>query len=362
MAVYKDEERGTYYYQTRLSFPDGTKKQSKKRGFRTKKEARVAESLAIEAAKHQVKETPNMKFEDLAREYIEWYSLRRKVSSTMKIKGVLENHLIPKFGDNILKDIRTKNIIDYQSELIGKYSTNHATKIHTVLSATFNHGIKNEYIKDNPARLAGNITGGHKKKMDYWTLDEFREFIRHVDDPLYYCLFMTLYYSGLRKGELLALTWADIDFENNTINVDKTEYYRTITPPKTKASIRKLLMPKFVMVLLTKLKIEKRPELSYVVFGDIKESISTSTLDIRFHKYIKLSGVKRIRIHDFRHSHASYLINKKSIPSVVAKRLGHGDVATTLNTYSHLFPSTEKEAVLSMEDDFKSAKILKMLP
>lgn len=362
MAVYKDKERGTYYYQTRLEFPDGTKKQSKRRGFKTKKEAKAAEAAAIEQAKNQTYETPDMLFEELAKEYADWYALRRKNSSTMKIKGVLENHLIPKFGKTALKDIRTKHIIDYQSELIAKYSSNHATKIHTVLSATFNHGIKSEYIKENPARLAGNVSAENKKRMEYWTLDEFRVFIRHVDDPLFYALFMTLYYSGMRKGELLALTWADIDFEHNTINVDKTEYYRTITPPKTKASIRKLLMPEFVMSLLRNLWVERKPELGHVVFGEFRDSISTSRLDIWFHKYIEKSGVKKIRLHDFRHSHASYLINNKSIPSVVAKRLGHGDVATTLNTYSHLFPSTEKEAVLAMEDDFKSAKILKMLP
>ncbi|WP_427108637.1 tyrosine-type recombinase/integrase [Lysinibacillus xylanilyticus] len=88
-------------------------------------------------------------------------------------------------------------------------------------------------------------------------------------------------------------------------------------------------MPKSVMNLLNAIKLERNPKLNYVVFGDIKESISTTTLNRRFEKYVNTAGVKKIRIHDFRHSHASYLINKGTIISVIAARLGHSDVATT---------------------------------
>lgn len=98
--------------------------------------------------------------------------------------------------------------------------------------------------------------------------------------------------------------------------------------------------------------------MTYVVFGEFHDHISTTTLDRKYAEYVKAAKVKKIRLHDFRHSHASYLINRNTIPSVVAKRLGHKDVGTTLNIYSHLYPSTEKEAVLKMEDDFKTAEII----
>ena len=87
----------------------------------------------------------------------------------------------------------------------------------------------------------------------------------------------------------------------------------------------------------------------YVVYGEFHDSISTTTLDRRFEKYVVEAQVKKIRIHDFRHSHASYLINKGAIVSMIASRLGHGDVATILNTYSHLYSTTEQDAVLNME-------------
>lgn len=169
---------------------------------------------------------------------------------------------------------------------------------------------------------------------------------------------MTLYYSGMRKGELLALTWPDLEFTNNTINIDKNNYYGEITTTKTKSSTRKIIMPKFVMNLLHAIFLKINPKMNYFVFGEFTSAISPTGLRTRYEKYVKISGVKQIRIHDFRHSHASYLINNGSIPSVVAKRLGHSNVATTLNTYSHLYPSTEEEAVLQMENDFKPAQIL----
>ncbi|MEC2465309.1 tyrosine-type recombinase/integrase, partial [Bacillus cereus] len=89
----------------------------------------------------------------------------------------------------------------------------------------------------------------------------------------------------------------------------------------------------------------------YVVFGEFYNSIATSTLDERYKKYVATAGVKKILLHEFRHSHASYLINKGVSPLVVAQRLGHSDVATTLNTYSHLYPSKQAEALAFIEDD-----------
>ena len=355
MAVYKDEARGTWYFITRIEQADGSKKQIKRRGFKTEKAALLAEAkLEAEGIVEEV-----VTFEFVAREYLNWYKKRRKESSYIKIRSIIDVHLIPHFKRKELRNIKQRDIIKFQDKLIeSKMAASHIKKIHTTLSAVFNFAIKNEYTKENPAAIVGNVDLKEIKHVNYWTLEEFKSFISYVDDPMYYALFMTLYYSGMRKGELLALTWADLDFENNTINVDKTEYNRKVTTTKTEASRRKILMPRIVMKLLQKIKLERNPKLNYVVFGEIKDSISTTTLDRRFEKYVKNSGVKKIRLHDFRHSHASYLINKGTIISVIAARLGHSDVATTLNTYSHLYPTTEKEAVLDMENDFKSTQII----
>ena len=353
MAVKKDTNTGKWFFYG----VHRDRKQYKRRGFGTKKEAMIAEMKFLEGIDENVK-SEDITFEELAEEYLSWYQKRRKASSFTKISSIVRIHLIPKFDKTPILEIRPRDVTKYQDDIIDKFAPSHVKKIHTTLSAVFKHAMKQEYITTNPASIVGNVDLEEEKHINFWTLDEFKAFIKHVEDPMYHAMFMALYYSGMRKGELLALTWGDIDFENNNINIDKTEYNRQITTTKTKASARQVIMPSHVMRLLSILKQQASPKMTYVVFGEFHTSISTSTLDRRYSEFIKQSGVKRIRIHDFRHSHASYLINKGIIISVVAARLGHSDVATTLNTYSHLYPSTEKEAVLTMEDDFKTAKII----
>lgn len=160
-----------------------------------------------------------------------------------------------------------------------------------MLSAIFNFAIKHEYTNENPARKVGNIELTKEKHINFWTLEEFKSFIKHVDDPLYYALFMILYYSGMRKGELLALTWGDIDFETNTININKTVHNSSVTSPKTKASIRTIMMPTHIMELLTRLKTNQKS--SYVIFGEFSTHIPATTLQHKYDKYIKIAEIKK---------------------------------------------------------------------
>lgn len=357
MAVYKDKKRGTWYFSVFIKNSKGENKRYVRRGFESRPQAIKAEAKFISEFEVEDEENPSFKF--IAEEYLKWYKRRRKESSYSKISSIVNIHLIPRFEKKKLKDIRNRDITRMQNNLLDEeYAVSHVKKIHQTLSAIFNFAIKEEYTSVNPARIVGNIDLEEEKHIDYWTLEEFKRFISVVDDLMYRTLFMTLYYSGMRKGELLALNWSDINFENNTINIYETAYNRKITTTKTTASTRKILMPKHVMRLLMRLKNECKPKPDYVVFGEYKDHIATTTLDRRFESYVTASGVKKIRIHDFRHSHASYLINRDTIISVIAQRLGHKDIATTLNTYSHLYPTTEREAVLKMENDFKTAEVI----
>lgn len=358
MPIYEDEERGTFYFITRVPKQGGGTRQVKRRGFETRGEARIAEAKAITDAEEGLIDEENPTFKFVADEYMEWYERRRKKSSYRKLRNIMDVHLIPEFGKKKINNIRNRDITRFQNKLIDKLAIATAKRIHAALSAVFNYAIKQEYSRSNPARVVGNIDMEENKRVDYWILEEFKQFMAHVDDQLLYTFFMTLYYSGMRKGEALALTWKDIDFEENEINIDKTVYSRNVTSPKNSSSVRIIGMPKHVMNLLAELKLKNKPKLNYVVFGKFKDHISEATIDRRFREYVEKSKVQKIRIHDFRHSHASYLINMGTIPSLVAKRLGHGDVGTTLNTYSHLYPTTEKETVSQMEDDFKPAQIL----
>ncbi|MEX0417675.1 tyrosine-type recombinase/integrase, partial [Bacillus sp. C30] len=326
-------------------------KQVKRRGFKTKKEAREAEAKMLVE-----KETnSNLTFAQVADSYFDWYCQRRKESSIVTIKAILDNHLIKEFGKSKINYITAKHIMNYQNEIIHQYSADYLKKIHTVLSSIFNFAIKFHGITNNPARIAGNFEKEVHKRINFWEFEEFKQFINTVDELLYRAFFTTLYYSGSRKGELLSLTWADINFEEKTIDINKTSYNRKITKPKTKASNRIIMLPSLVIDVLKNLKehaMLKAPVKSdYVVFGEFYTSIATTTLDRKYKEYLTNAQVKKILLHEFRHSHASYLINKGVSPLMVAQRLGHSDVATTLNTYSHLYPSKQAEVVAFMEND-----------
>ncbi|MGE6619274.1 tyrosine-type recombinase/integrase, partial [Bacillus mycoides] len=276
-------------------------------------------------------------------------------SSCNLLIQLIYTHLLDEFGKMKIDRITAKHVMDYQNKIIHKYAADYLKKIHTVLSSIFNFAIKFHGSTINPAKIAGNFEKEANRRMNFWEFEEFKQFIRSVDDPLYKAFFATLYYSGARKGELLALTWADINFKEQTIDINKTSYNRQITKPKTKASTRIIMLPSLVIDLLKKLKehatLTAPVKDDYVVFGEFYNSISTSTLQLNYKKYIKIAQVQNIVLHEFRHSHASYLINKGVSPLMVAQRLGHSDVATTLNTYSHLYPSKQAEVVAFMEND-----------
>lgn len=349
MAIYKDKKRGTYYF----SVLAGGKRHLR-RGFKTRKEARDAEVDFL--YNFDVVDEDNIKFKELADMYLKWYEKRRKESSYAKIESVVNIHLNPIFENKYIKDINKRDIVKMHNTMLDKLSVGSTKKVHTVLSAMLNHAIDMDYLKENVAREVGNVDIKEEKKINFWTVDEFMDFISHVDDPMYKTLFMTLFYGGLRKGEALALKWKDVDFDNNTINIDKTVYQRKITPPKNQSSIRKIKMPQHTMTLLSELRLQSK--INYVVFGEFYDHVPETTIDRYYNYYIKQSKVNRIRIHDFRHSHASYLISMGNDIQIVSKRLGHANTSTTYDIYAHLYPNAEEDAIAKMEDDFKPADVI----
>ena len=193
------------------------------------------------------------------------------------------------------------------------------------------------------------------KEMLFFTYEEFKKFISVEDDILFKTLFETLYYCGLRRGELRGLQWKDIDLEHRTLSVRKQitdrcgsiKKYKFVVP-KTQNSIRTLKMPKVLTEDLKKAKLEAKQmsgfNENYFVAADAWP-INSNALTDRKNSNCDKSGVKQIRLHDFRHSCASLLINEGANIQVVARYLGHTKIEETLKTYSHLFISTLDEIV-----------------
>ncbi len=352
MPVYKNKKTNQWKYRTYANDIYGNRKQYEKGGFKTKREAEKAESdLKL---LDYVSDT-DINFEKLWLEYDEHIKLKLKVQSYRSLKNRIEKHLLPYFKDYKLTAITPRVYTKWQIEIEKKnYSYKYNSALHGAMRTILNYAIKFHGLKENVASLTGNFRRKEEtsKKVDFWTLEEYQKFINCVDDNLYYILFETLYYTGLRFGECLALTWND--FKNDSLDINKTltrnlvDNKKVINTPKTSSSIRTIKLDNDLIKLLNILK-QKYMECveftnDWYIFGGIKP-LSQTTVTRKKNIYSKIANVKKIRIHDFRHSHASLLLSQGVPITVISERLGHSDIDMTLNTYSHIIPSDVDKAI-----------------
>ena len=349
MPAYKDEKTGKWFTKFYYTNWQGIKKQKWKRGFATKKEALGFERDFLE----KQSANPDMTFQNLYEIYMEDMAARLKQSTLLTKKTVLQTHILPFFGNKPINEIKASDVRRWQAKLMSSpnnYSQTYLKKINTELNSIINYAKRFYDLNTNPCGKAGTIGKAKAEEMDYWTYDEYIAFRDGVKDkPLSYICFEILYWTGMREGELLALSPADIDFDNKLISINRT-YQRiggkdVFTSPKTRKSKRKIPIPDFLCQELSDY-IQSR----YMLDAD--ERLFPVTKSYLSHEMIrgcKNTGVKKIRIHDIRHSHASLLINQGCDALMLADRLGHEKVSTTLNTYSHLFPHKQQELVHSLE-------------
>ena len=349
MPAYKDEKTGKWFAKFYYTNWQGIKKQKWKRGFATKKEALGFERDFLE----KQSANPDMTFQNLYEIYMEDMAARLKQSTLLTKKAVLQTHILPFFGNKPINEIKASDVRRWQAKLMSSpnnYSQTYLKKINTELNSIINYAKRFYDLNTNPCGKAGTIGKAKAEEMDYWTYDEYIAFREGVKDkPLSYICFEVLYWTGMREGELLALSPTDIDFDNKLISINRT-YQRiggkdVFTSPKTRKSKRKIPIPDFLCQELSDY-IQSR----YMLDAD--ERLFPVTKSYLSHEMIrgcKNTGVKKIRIHDIRHSHASLLINQGCDALMLADRLGHEKVSTTLNTYSHLFPHKQQELVHSLE-------------
>ena len=194
-------------------------------------------------------------------------------------------------------------------------------------------------------------------KLDFWTKEEYDRFIDSIEvGTRYYVIFEVLFWTGCRVGEMLALTKSDIDLNRNRISISKT-YYRTerrdvITAPKTEQSVRTIDIPQFLTEEI-KDYLDKHYELpdNERIFPIVAEAVQH-----KLKRQCEKSGVKKIRVHDIRHSHVAYLINQGVQPLIIKERLGHRDIKITLNTYGHLYPNQQRQ-VADMLNQKRNEKV-----
>lgn len=314
MPAYRDESGNkTWYCRFYYTNWKGEKLTKKKRGFSTKKEALKWEQEFL----NQHSESIEMSF----REFFELYKRDRKPrirENTWRTKETIVNQkILPYIGDLMLNEISNVTIIQWQNELMkikdknGKnYSPTYLRTIHAQLSSILNHACRYYNLKTNVARDVGSMGEKEADEMLFWTQDEYERFIEAIKDkPESFYAFELLYWCGLRMGELLALTKEKFDFERRTLKIDESlqriDGKNVITAPKTKKSIRTIVMPEFLND-----EIKEYIDSFYKIKPkDLIFNFSKSYLHHEMNRGSKKSQVKRIRIHDLRHSHVSLLID-----------------------------------------------------
>ena len=354
MAVYKEEKTGTWRVIYRYTDWTGERKQTQKRGFKAKRDAQAWER------EQQNKATSNldMTFASFVEQYTADMRTRLKENTWATKEHIIRSKLLPYFGRLKMCNITAQQIITWQNELLnfkdkkGKpYSPVYLKTVHNQLSAIFNHAVRYYNLRENPCKKAGSMGKKKNREMLFWTKAEYLKFAEAMmDKPLSYYAFEMLYWCGIREGELLALTPADFDFEKCTVSISKS-YQRLngqdlITAPKTEKSNRVITIPQFLADEMQ----DYLKMLYDVGENDRIFTVTKSYLHREMDRGAKEAGVKRIRIHDIRHSAVSLLIDMGFSATAIADRVGHESIDITYN-YAHLFPSKQAEMAdkLNME-------------
>jgi integrase len=343
MPVYKNDKLNTWFCKFYYKDWQGIRRQKKKEGFKTQKEAKAFEREFLNKAHASV----DMTFGSLVELYMEDCQSRLKPTTLENKKYVINLKVLPYFKDMPINTIEPSTVRKWQNELLShenNYSQTYLKTVNNQLTAIFNYAIKYYKLPSNPARIAGSMGKKNADSMQFWTVDEFNKFIPAVEDKIVSkVVFELMFWTGIREGELLALTFNDFDFNNQTVSINKN-YARMkdvdlILEPKTPKSKRVITIPPFLCDLIkefvSKLYDYKPDERLF--------QVTKYYLHHEMTRGCKKSSVKRIRIHDIRHSHASLLIEMGCNILLVSERLGHEDVETTLRTYGHLYPNKHSE-------------------
>lgn len=340
----KDGKTTLWYANFYFTDWTGARKHVCKRGFKTQREAKEYERSFLE----QEKSTSDILFSSLVENYLEDMSHRLKPTTMENKRFIIAGKLLPYFGNIKVCDIDTIKVRKWQNELISyqdadgnPFSQTYLKTVNNQLSAIMNYAVTHYRLPANPCRAAGSIGRSKADEMNIWTQSQYEQFSSAIRKSSVKLAFDILFYTGIRSGELLALTPADIlpskriDITKNYAKVKGEELF---LEPKTPKAKRCISIPDFlyddIRAYISKLYgIGKGDRLFY---------FTKSALDKEIKRVAGKAGLPPIRVHDLRHSHASMLIEMGFAPLEIADRLGHESVKTTLDTYSHLYPDKDQ--------------------
>lgn len=360
MPAYKDTSNNTWYCKFNYKDWKGERHTKFKRGFTTKREAAQYERSFLD----KMANSPTTLFKHIVEAYMQDIKSSIKDGElkeySYKMRTYQLKRIQPYFDNMPINEITPEHIRQWQIEELADLKPATKKTYLVFLGAIFNFACTYYQLQKNPCTIKGKTRKAkqpQKPVMQIWTISQFKLFIEALlqrkkkqgqkHPAQYYAAFFNLlFYSGCRIGEALALTVGD--FVGGNIYISKSRNpYNEITPPKTDKANRCISLPQTVVELLEK-HISSLQDNSTT--APLFPKLSRLTVAKLINDVSPLANIPVIRIHDIRHSHASMLINANVQPLLISERLGHENIQTTLNIYSHLYRSTTEQISSLIED------------
>lgn len=350
----------------------GKRKQKTQSGFKTKKEAQAAlAELVTNVDKGTHFEPSKKKMKEFSLEYMEKvYKNKVKATSYDATETILLTHIVTWFGDVILSDVDQFLVHEFYAEKVKEgFSSAYIRRMHEVVRMLLRAAYKWELIKKD---IAGLLVPPRLevKEMKVWTIQQINEYLKFTKHSRYHAIFFLAAYTGMRKGEILGLTWDNVDFDRKILTVQKTLYKMKgqylLSEPKTRNSIRTIYIDDDIIRVLRKQRVKQNleklkhggvyKEHNMVFAQESGEFVMPTAVNSLFNRYINQLKFPHIRFHDLRHTHATILLQMDVNPKIVSERLGHSSVKITLDTYSHVLPSMKKDLSEQFSKAMKSGQ------
>lgn len=282
-----------------------------------------------------------------------------RTSTYLSYQSHLRNHICPYIGDKRLDRIDGAALNELYAALLARgradgtgLSASTVRRVHAMLHKAFRDAVRWELIARNPADSADppKLRAGRQGEFSTWTADELRRFLESVRSDNLYPLWLLLATTGMRRGEALGLRWCDIDLPRGEAAVRQTvvshNYAIGMSEPKTARGRRVVALDDHTVAALETYKEERAPADDDELLFCYRTGTPLNPIDIskRFIRLSKRAGLKRIRLHDLRHTHATLALQAGIHPKIVSERLGHSTISLTLDIYSHAIPHLQKEA------------------
>lgn len=324
--------------------------------------------LYIESTKQTVRQYLNTWLQDYAKDNTSPRTFER-------YKEIVDKHLVPALGSIQLSKLHPQHIKAYYKKALsegrrdgkGGLSARTVHHNHRILFQALKYAVKENIIARNVAE-AVDPPRPVRKEMNIVGAEGLNRILEAAKDTPYYVLFYTSAYTGLRRSELLALRWHNVDLDYATISVVESLHRLhnqefVFRQPKSNRSRRMIALSPSLAVLLREYKAEQAAlkhsiglvsGIRDLVFSQIDGSpIDPNSITKSFRKLVKSIGINGIRFHDLRHTHASLMLQQGIHPKIVSERLGHSSINITLDTYSHVLPGLQEAAALRFEEGLR---------